>query len=219
MPSFAELLTLDASYAIAKDAYRAIVRWQYRLKPDEVLQRRQRWKPTIVDYIRRSQSEGLRFDAIIRDVNRIKEYPDYGRNRHHQQGLGPYFRVQLLDTYYGGVLVGRSFGELKKLTFDDGTIGWRYLDHKSKEEGDIEAFYVGRIPFEALEAIDWEGDEHYDYPHLFCRYFSHRRGPFEDNIFCVEMARHRHGSSPYYAEVARSEDVRRLSNSTGLQHF
>jgi hypothetical protein len=39
-------------------------------------------------------------------------------------------------------------------------------------------FVVGRIPFDAIVSIDWNGDEYYPMPHFYC-WVEQADGPYE----------------------------------------
>jgi hypothetical protein len=50
----------------------------------------------------------------------------------------------------------------------------------SQEEGDLKGFIVARIPFDWIVKVDWEGDEYYGPPHVYCRFIGKGRQPYED---------------------------------------
>src|SRR6185503_8446149 len=108
-------------------------------------------------------------EAIIRDVRRADLYPEVDRDR---KGISPWFRVGLLGLYHRGLQVGLR---IEGLCYDEPAGGWRYSNYKSGEKPDINAFLVGRIPFERIVTVDWDGDEYYGFPHVYCRFASKRK--------------------------------------------
>ena len=98
-------------------------------------------------------------------MRRIENYPD----ANDKKGISPWFRVSLVGTYHRGIQVGLRWTDL---TMHSDGENYRRTNYKAGEKGDIKALLIGLIPFEDIENIDWEGDEYYDYPHIYC-YFSH----------------------------------------------
>jgi hypothetical protein len=97
---------------------------------------------------------------------------------------------------------------IEGLKYEERHKGWRYCDHQSGEEKDINAYLVGLIPFERIVSIDWHGDEYYGLPHVYCRFSSKRREPYEEIVFCEKRKLDRF---VYYSEIAKQDQVLRLS--------
>ena len=74
-----------------------------------------------------------------------------------------------MNTYDKGIHVGLRFVGLKEI--DD---GYRFVDHVNGEESDITALLMGDIPYDSIETVNMDGDEYYNYPHIYC-YFRFRR--------------------------------------------
>jgi hypothetical protein len=203
-------------YSLAKDTIGLLGRRRHHISPADSLKSLQKWKPEFERHIRETHDQKLRRDVIVRDVRRIADYPDVTRN-HRKKGTSAWFRVELVDTYHRGIELGLRFGELMKVTFEDGSVGWRYLDHEANEAGDIKAYLIGKVPYDRIEHVDWEGDEYYNYPHIYC-HFDFKGEPYEELVFCQERERP-HGLPPFYMEVAPYKQVRELSRSTGLATF
>jgi hypothetical protein len=94
-----------------------------------------------------------------------------------------------------------------------GGFGSRSSTDKTGETADITALLIGLIPSENIETVDWEGDEFYNYPHIYC-FFSHRKEPYEHLGYYTETTPS-HGL-PFYTEVAPYDMVRRLSKKLGI---
>ncbi len=61
-------------------------------------------RPKFEAEIFRCKKENLRKDVIICHVNRADKYPEVAEGK----GISSWFRVGLLATYHGGILVGRA---------------------------------------------------------------------------------------------------------------
>jgi hypothetical protein len=194
-------------YPMAKDVWSWMRGRRKQLSPAKILEYRQKWKPRFEEEIAKNHAQQLRPDVIIRDIKRIDVYPKINES---QKGISPWFRAALLDIYHRGVLIGLSW---HSLTLTDGG-QWRYADHQNKEERDLRAVLVGRIPFENIETVDWEGDEYYAYPHIYCYFDAKRKEPYEALAFYEKKD---FDGRPYYSEVATLEDVNTLSNKLGIE--
>jgi len=87
-------------------------------------------------------------------------------------GISPWFKVEGKDLYHRGLEVFLSVQDL----VIDGSVA-----RHAKESEDTELtkmFVVGQIPFDAIVTIDWEGDEYYSMPHVYC-WFDQADGPYE----------------------------------------
>lgn len=204
-----EWLSLGFMYSVLKDSIRALRGRRGQLSPSRVLELRQKWKPLFDEEIWTTHTKKLSKDIIIRDVKRLDNYPN-GNNQ--AKGISPWFRASLLATYHKGILVGLRAGELKRHADGD---DWRYIDYRAGERGDVYAILIGRIPFENIEAVGWNGDEYYYYPHIYCYFDSKRKEPYEDLVFCVEKCNP--GSPPFYVEIASYDKVRELSKKLGIE--
>jgi hypothetical protein len=91
---------------------------------------------------------------------------------------------------------------------------WRLTNYGAGEKGDAKALLIGRIPYENIEEVNWEGDEYYGFPHIYCL-FSHKGEPYEYIAYCTQGTNP--GALPFYTEIARYKRVRRLSKKLGLQ--
>lgn len=194
-----EYFSISVLYSLAKDGIAALRRRKRHLSPSDIVQLRQKWKPTFEARIWETYKNTLRNDVIIRDMKRIDTYPDFDKKK----GISPWFRVNLLGTYYRGILVGMEAEMLTKHD-QEGTI-WRLTNYPAGEEGDIKVILIGSIPYENIDNVDWDGDEYYRFPQVYC-FFTHKNEPYERVAYYTE--RINPGGLPFYTEVAPYEQVR-----------
>lgn len=114
----------------------------------------------------------------------------------------------MLETYTKGVKVLLQIGSLTKT---DGDL--RYTDRKAGEKGDIKAFLIGGIPFDSIVAVNWEGDEYYYFPHIYC-HFNHGGEPYERLIFCEEVDMG--NGYTYHKEIAEYEEIQKISEESDI---
>ena len=200
-------------YNLAKDVFG----WTKPLTAQEKIALRQKWKPKFEDCIRDNFANGYRSDVIIRDVKRVDQYPETDSK---SKGISPWFRMGLVGTYHRGILVAFQWNSLVPL--DDGQ--FRVLDILDHDKDDQEAkdsaikvLKVGMIPFENVEDVDFEGDEYYGYPHIYC-HFSNKREPYEKVAFFTEGQLFP-DSLPYYTELTDIESVKKASRAAGIQNL
>lgn len=201
-----EALAPGFLYSVGKDIWARFARSRRKLTPSQIVELRTKWKAEIEPRIVETHRKKFRRDVIIRDMRRIDRYPEI----EDKKGISPWFRVGLIGTYHRGIQVGLRWTELKKHA--DGK-SLRQVNYKAGETGDLKAVLIGLIPFENIDNIDWDGDEYYGFPHIYC-YFTHGREPYERLAYFVEIVPP-HGI-PHYTEVAAYQDVRKLSRKLGL---
>lgn len=147
-------------YSVAKDLFGYLRRNRRRLSQSEVLALRQRWKQQFERHVSETYRRELRRDVIIRDVKRLDVYPDLDA---HEKGILPWFRLDLVGTYHRGILVAHGWGTLTQHGAD-----WRFTNYASGEKGDLNVLMISSIPYENIDNVDWDGDEHYSFPHVYC---------------------------------------------------
>ena len=184
-------------YRILKDLWTWIRGSRRRLSQPEITQARQKWKAEIEPAIWKRRKEGLGLDVIVHDVRRQDEYPD----TNDKKGTSSWFKVGLMGTYHRGILAGL---EWTGLTLDGDK--WHRTDHQAGEKKDLTAILIGYIKYENIEAIDWDGDEYYSNPHLFCHFVERRREPYEKLAYCEKRDL---DDIVYYSELADYQDVKK----------
>jgi hypothetical protein len=154
------------------------------------------------------RAKNLRSDVIIRDVDRVDGYPNTSEE---ETGISAWFRLGMLETYTRGVKVLLNIGMLTETD-----IGLRYTNHKAGEKGDIKAFLIGEIPYDSIVSVNWEGDEYYYFPHIYC-HFDHKGEPYKRLILCekVDMG----NGHAFYKEIAEYAEIQKLSKESGIEYF
>jgi hypothetical protein len=193
-------------YNALKDFYRWIAGRSKTLPPEEVARLRQKWKDEIERRMKWMDDPAGYGEAIIRDVKRIDLYP---HSDDQKKGISPWFKVALLGTYHRGLQVGLRIVGLK---YEQHEKAWRFCNYGHGEKPDINAYLVGLIPFERIVNIDWEGDEYDNVPHFYCHFTSKKKEPYEEIIICEKKSPGKH---EYYSEIAKYDEVRKLSKKKG----
>lgn len=153
------------------------------------------------------KSKQLRTDAIIRDIDRIDGYPEVDES----EGISAWFRLGLLETYTRGIRVGLRIGGLTECEE-----GFRFTNYKDGEESDITAYLIGEIPYDSIVTVNWEGDEYYSFPHIYC-HFNHNAEPYE-RLYFGEKVDMGNGHN-FYKEISDYETVRKNSENTNAKYF
>lgn len=203
-----EIGLLSPLYNLAKDLLRWLLKKLEKEDPARTMELRQKWKAEIQGHLRWIDDVVGYGEAIIRDVRRADLYPQVDAQG---KGISPWFRVGLLGLYHRGLQVGLR---IEGLRYDEPAGGWRYSDYG--EQPDVNAYVVGRIPFERIVSVDWDGDEYYGFPHVYCRFTSKRKEPYEEVVFCE---RRRLDHIVYYSEITRYDDVSNLSKRLKVGHY
>lgn len=173
-------------------------RRQRKLTPQERLELRAKWKPAVEAWIHEHDRKKLRHDCIIRDVRRLDHYPEAKETK----GISPWFRVALIDTYEKGIMLGlQIYGLVEEPE------GWRLGEYSTEKEKMVNLTMTGFVPYENIEMIDWDGDQYYSYPHIYC-YFVFKGEPYERTAFCQKRNLDEH---VYYTEVAEFRSVLKLT--------
>jgi len=112
-------------------------------------------------------------EILVRDIHR-DIYPDQEFNK---PGISPWFRTEYYRNYHKGVSLYIGVVGI----WIDNNGNWKIEDYKQKlPDGwtEINAFRIGNIPFDNIVDFDFEGDEYYNYPHLYCE-FNNLGEPYE----------------------------------------
>lgn len=175
----------------------------------EKIQHQEAMRKQLSEYIQKINHEKLRRRVILRDLDRNDQYPEVSDD----EGISPWFKVELAQLYHRGVQVFLQAGAL--VLCEDGS--FRFRDTKGGEKGDERVFLVGEIPFTNIETINFEGDEYDYFPHIFCHFAEKNHEPYERLIFCKEIDMG-HGFK-HYSEVETVENIQKNSEKYGIKYF
>jgi hypothetical protein len=134
----------------------------------KVLKHRMRKKREFARKLPEPKYPGHMPDIIIRDLDRMDNYGDEEYDD-KSKGASPWFKVEFKGYYYRGIEVVLNLQYMvqdKKGNWH--TVNWDDEVEKHK------VIKVGRIPFDLIEEVDWQGDEYYPMPHIYCRYHEGR---------------------------------------------
>jgi len=110
-----------------------------------------------------------------------------------EKGISPWFKAEVKGLYHRGVEVFISTP--KYIIFDKEKREWGFA--KDNEKNGIIAFPVGKILYDYIVKIDWEGDEFYPFPHIYCN-FQNKKEPYEEVIFYKHCGE---GEHKYYLQI------------------
>mgnify|MGYP001211818823 CR=1 FL=1 len=130
------------------------------LTPTEKLAARDKWRPIFNDYFLEAARKNYRGDAIVHDVDRLDNYPDAG----DEKSISSWFRVGLMGTYNDGILLGLRWTKIEEEN------GIWVENYQSEAAGGVKVMLLGEVPFESIESVNFEGDDFYNKPHIFCHF-------------------------------------------------
>ena len=207
-----EWLTGSLVYSFFKDTLGGLIRIFKPMPPQQKIELRQKWKPRFEEHIRDNFTKELRSDVIIRDVKRVDQYPE---TKEKEKGISAWFRLGLVGTYHRGILVAFQWNRLVKV----GEGEFRFLDYDNDDQNTkddaLKVLQLGMIPFENIEDVDFEGDEYYHYPHIYC-HFANRGEPYERVAYFTRNQLFE-DSLPYHSEVAEAKAVIETSRKLGVR--
>jgi len=198
---------LTVGYRIFKDAWVWIRGKTRRLSPSEVIRLRQKWKTEFEEKLFERRKAGLRRDVIVRDMRRIDDYPNINDG---EKGISPWFRTGLVGVYHKGILLGLRW---ETLTMDQTHNRWRYTNYQANEKGGLKVILIGYVPYENIETVNWDGDEYYGFPHIYCYFDAKRKEPYETLKFCEEQD---FDGFTHYTEVADYDSVHKFRQKCNI---
>jgi hypothetical protein len=120
-------------------------------------------------------------EVLIRDADRQPDgWPD-GDWKFRWRRLSPWFKVGVMRPYANGMTAVLRLDQV----LIDGDVARSQTKH-DEEEGEL-VRVVGHIPYEAIVAIDRDGDGHFSGPHVYC-HFDHGHEPYAQILLYREHA-------------------------------
>lgn len=198
------LVTLLVTFlsAVLALIYRIIPRKNEKLQNRKSqLERNKEWQKEFSDYLQKNFAKNLDDAIFIRDFGRIEQYPKAKTDK----GISPSFKVWFVGTYYNGIMVSLGMLEITYIKAIEDETNWFYCDIEDPHSKKV--FLLGKIPYERIEEVNWQGDEWNNYsPHVFCRFDSKSDEPYEELVYCERIDRQ--DLWPYYHEIVRLKDMR-----------
>ena len=193
-------------YNMAKDTIARALPNRRRITHEERMARREKWRPLFAEELHRCRTEKLRQDVIIHDVARPNEYPEA---KDTKRRMSSWVRLGLGAQYHKGIEVALS---VNALVWEESEESWRLLGIGEAAEETKTAYLIGYIPYESIVSVNFEGDEYYTFPHIFC-HFEFRGQPYERLAFCERIVPP-HGR-PFFTEIESVEQVKLTSQKMG----
>jgi hypothetical protein len=170
--------------------------WAYKklrrpkIDPVALAKRRVELKKEFLRHMPLPDDYGICGELIIRDIERMDTYPNHDAQR---KGISPWFGVELKGLYERGIEV--HFG-VRCLVKRDMYGDWKFTQFEGPDTR--LAYPVARIPFDVIELVDWDGDDRYHCPHVYCQFSLIRKQPYEAFLF--------------YSKIPGTETLQELKN-------
>ena len=185
--------------------------WQFwrslkrRLSPQKTLTLRAKWRPLFTEWLQLHNYKKLRTDVIIRDIKRMDSYSKTSETK----GSSAWFRSGVIDTYEKGIMLGLGTYEL---VYDEQKDVYYYPPNGKR--GNTRLTFTGFVPFKNIESVDWDGDQYYSYPHIYCYFDGKDKLPYERLSFCERRTLDEH---TYFREIVPLAEVRRETKRRGIK--
>jgi len=105
-------------------------------------------------------------EIIIRDIDN-DTYPDFNKKK----GISEWFKVELYNLYLNGIEI--YLYHPRELIYNE-NYNWDLLhqenDNRKKKYKSISVNMIGRISYSNILEYDFDGDNYYPMPHIFCRF-------------------------------------------------
>jgi len=115
-------------------------------------------------------------NIIIRDISRMDSYPNVNEK---DKGISSWFKLEYKCISHKSI---DFFISIDSIKYDKFKKGWVTCEYSYDA---VNAFVIGKIPFEYIVEIDWEGDEYYNYPHLYCNFDSKNKSPYYEVVYAL----------------------------------
>lgn len=147
-----------------------------RMKKDFLKQTGCRDRMELEERLHKPWTKFISTKVLIRSIY-DKAYPD--ENTLLNNDFTGYYKAEIYDFYHNGLMV-REFPYARDIKYK-----LQEYDSEEFEIVDVHVEIFGCIPFENIIEYDIEGDEYYNYPHLFCD-FVNVSDPYEKIMYRAE---------------------------------
>jgi hypothetical protein len=193
------LILLGTAFNFVLDAGGKIKSWIELLEKRSVISKEDELKRNIIlkrrieedfgDWLNYFPENRKRNSKMLLRAFDVNQYPD--SNTPDKFGEYSWFGAEIKSLYHSGIEFIYGIDEL--VIYSNGK--WDISKNEISENvSKINAFRVGRINYSDIVEYDLEGDEHYHFPHIFCK-FKYKGLPFEEVYYkSIEE------KPPYYFE-------------------
>ena len=195
-------------YQIFKDISCLIHNKFQKPDPSVVLKRRQEWHHEFETHLQKKSDTSNFGNAIIRDISRMDNYPKIDDGK---KGISSWFPVEIKGLYHRGIEV---ILRIDSLVYVADFRQWHFSPNGGK--GTVNAFLVGQIPFDLIRYVEWNGDEYYRYPHIYCEFNKKKKQPYENLVYYV-----REGSDEYcyFSEITKLENITKSKKTSSKKTY
>ncbi len=187
---------LGPFYEILKDVLSFIIKRFQKPDPAVLLKQRQEWRLEFERHLQKESNTLIYGEAIIRDISRMDNYPDIDDCK---KGISSWFKVEVKGLYHRGFEV---ILRIDGLIYIENLRQWHYSTNG--ENGIVNAYLVGQIPFDVIRGIDWNGDEYYRFPHIYCEFNRKKKQPYENLVYYALQGSDEHR---YFLEITKLDNV------------
>ncbi len=187
---------LGTIYEILKDVLIFIFKRFKKPDPEVLLNQRQKWRSEFEKHLQKKKTELIYGEAIIRDISRMDNYPDIVDDK---KGISSWFKVEVKGLYHRGVEVILG---IDGLVYVENLRKWRYSTNN--ENDTVNAYLVGQIPFDVIRGVEWNGDEYYLCPQIYCQFNKKEKQPYENLVYYELQGSDEHR---YFMKITKLDDV------------
>lgn len=163
-----------------------------RITPEQKIEKREEYRPIFKQFFWEHKEHGT--DAIIHDVGRVDTYPDMPV----EPGISSWYRAGLMGTYHRGILLGLRWADIAQQK------NGKWVEVAHDAPGALRVVLVGKVPYECIQKVNFDGDEFYNKPHLYL-HFDFAGEPYEQIAFATEGRIN--GGAPFYTDVVDYADT------------
>lgn len=213
------------SASLVKDAGIAAWRWlrgrRGSLKPEEIVERRLKWKPIIDQRLALVRRDSLGRDVTVKDVRRLDQYSNGDEGG---KGISPWFRAGLVGTNDRGLLLLLGWHSLSSEALEFLNLegiqrqNAQELIQRQNAQESANAALIGYVPFEQIVEVDWNGDDYSSRPSLYLHFDAKREGPYEKIYLCVRRELQDVGVE-WYSEICDVEAYQDACTKLGIEPY
>ncbi len=183
-----------------------------RIKPEEVLAAREKWEGPFRSEVYRSWREKLSRDICVRDLSKLKKYPELPEHElpWEKRRPSPWFESALIQADSDGFLICSDFRYGIRVAED------RVCELASNEplDGAVRLFRAAHVPYEHVVDVKWDGDNYTNKPVVTCKRWG-KLGPATTSAFYEEV-QFFPDMPPTYIEFCSTEEFRPMLRKSDI---